>query len=1330
MPPQNLLVGSRDLSREILDPFLGSYWPLLDNLLKVGYEWNKTLFGLAYDWRKSNRISAGFLGEQLQSSIIPLADAVPYVRGDGGEVKANLVVHSMGGLVSRAYIEGFAVSPDTGGPVDYTGNVNRVVFIASPHRGFPFDYRTREEGTWEAYLYNAPAAWLQQYTMDNMIWPRLVAKKFEPTEDELIALCYPALAGQPPPEYQIPVIGPVNHYYCKRETILDWGQHPTRGAESLKEMLPTEDMPPYLLNPGGPPLPAIFPFGHEPNAFLSDLNRDIGRLTGALGLDKIHVIYGEGASETDRDYDVDFPSPFGRYGTVVAGGINETSAGDDLIPSSSTNLQLLLPGLPNANVARIDASPPTDARPGRHKEIMLNRDVMTLHLPKFLTGAQGPIPLDTSYPTPGVGIGTALRVIGNCPIHFMITDPLGRRLGFDPTDGTVRREIPDSVYTRPGVEPEILFVGNPLPGAYRITVTGFGEGPYDFTVDRAGFSGSVPLLAIQGATVPDQIENYDLTVPQNSPPAAVADSYDVVGGSRVVDAPGVLANDVELDSEPLSAILVSGPAHGALTLSADGSFEYTKDADFPGTDSFTYKASDGQSESSAAKVILRVPPPEVFAGEDQSGAEATSISFSGYFSDPDASGTHTVEWDFGDGGAAARTLTPAHAYADDGIYKVTLRVTNSDGGVGSDALYVTVANLPPLVEAGEDQAGKKRQLLRFAGAFADPGSGDTHTFLWDFGDGATADTLTPVHRYRDAGTYWVTLTVRDDDGGEGSDSLTVTISDEFFCEDAFIETFDAYGKKADPVGWVDYEIEGRHFSEEEAFRTGLRDGEIVYVSQEDRSASEYRDEMALGWRNYDWSGRFRLPRGKHGNAFLFYSDSPSGRFYQLKAVGSDHRGYSLLKGWQRSLPGITESGFVPKDRVWYRFRIRVESLAGATAIQARFWREDEPEPIDWMIDALDTDEPLDFGTIGVVAFAEGSVFDEFRVEALSEESGISGDRDGDDICDDEDNCPALANPEQDDADKDGAGNACDACTAAFIGGDPCLDSGYDPTTGLSSRVVALNGGTQHISGDGECGAKGFYRLSEGGGLVFQTPSLPEEGRYWFRFRLRTGEGDGPFPLRMEIEGHSYNVPFDSDEQPEEWQESEAVTVALAPGVHVVRLVANEGAVDVEEAELEEVCAEETLPPPCREEQDLKACLDENLDPATKLSRWVMEIDGHAGHSGGSHELCGEKGYYYVGKATGRLRVDVEVEEAGSYRLRFSYRVGSSGQREESLRVIAGGRSYDFLDSALENTNRWEKSRWLQIELEEGLNVIEFLSIGRDSVDLERLELERDCEADG
>ena len=38
--------------------------------------------------------------------------------------------------------------------------MNKVVFIASPHQGFPFDYKTYEGMTWEDYLYNAPLSFL------------------------------------------------------------------------------------------------------------------------------------------------------------------------------------------------------------------------------------------------------------------------------------------------------------------------------------------------------------------------------------------------------------------------------------------------------------------------------------------------------------------------------------------------------------------------------------------------------------------------------------------------------------------------------------------------------------------------------------------------------------------------------------------------------------------------------------------------------------------------------------------------------------------------------------------------------------------------------------------------------------------------------------------------------------------------------------------------------------------------------------------------------------------------------------------------------------------
>ena len=66
-------------------------------------------------------------------------------------------------------------------------------------------------------------------------------------------------------------------------------------------------------------------------------------------------------------------------------------------------------------------------------------------------------------------------------------------------------------------------------------------------------------------------------------------------------APGVLANDTDPDGDPLTAVLVTGPSHGTLTLNANGSFTYTPAANFTGTDSFTYRASDGTLNSSPAR---------------------------------------------------------------------------------------------------------------------------------------------------------------------------------------------------------------------------------------------------------------------------------------------------------------------------------------------------------------------------------------------------------------------------------------------------------------------------------------------------------------------------------------------------------------------------------------------------------------------------------------------------------------------------------------------------------------------------------------------------------
>ena len=99
-----------------------------------------------------------------------------------------------------------------------------------------------------------------------------------------------------------------------------------------------------------------------------------------------------------------------------------------------------------------------------------------------------------------------------------------------------------------------------------------------------------------------------LTVrPVNDVPRAVADTYTVDEDETLrVSARGVLANDTDADGDALTAALLTKPAHGRLTLAADGAFTYVPEADFHGTDAFTYGASDGTTSSPPATVTITV----------------------------------------------------------------------------------------------------------------------------------------------------------------------------------------------------------------------------------------------------------------------------------------------------------------------------------------------------------------------------------------------------------------------------------------------------------------------------------------------------------------------------------------------------------------------------------------------------------------------------------------------------------------------------------------------------------------------------------------------------
>ncbi|WP_221894235.1 cadherin-like domain-containing protein [Bathymodiolus japonicus methanotrophic gill symbiont] len=79
----------------------------------------------------------------------------------------------------------------------------------------------------------------------------------------------------------------------------------------------------------------------------------------------------------------------------------------------------------------------------------------------------------------------------------------------------------------------------------------------------------------------------------NHPPLAGADSYSTARNTvlQISATQGVLANDIDLDADQLTALIVSQPTNGSVQLNKDGSFKYTPVTDYAGLDSFSYNIS-------------------------------------------------------------------------------------------------------------------------------------------------------------------------------------------------------------------------------------------------------------------------------------------------------------------------------------------------------------------------------------------------------------------------------------------------------------------------------------------------------------------------------------------------------------------------------------------------------------------------------------------------------------------------------------------------------------------------------------------------------------------
>ncbi|MDX1930802.1 MAG: cadherin domain-containing protein, partial [Pirellulaceae bacterium] len=117
----------------------------------------------------------------------------------------------------------------------------------------------------------------------------------------------------------------------------------------------------------------------------------------------------------------------------------------------------------------------------------------------------------------------------------------------------------------------------------------------------------------------------------NERPVAFTEQFTTSSSTPLnISGPGLLGNDTDPESNGLSAVLVSGPATGTLTLLADGSFSYTPLVSFAGDVTFQYMASDGSLTSIVQTVTITVTLPAAPAeGTGGSGSSGSTTDGSG-----------------------------------------------------------------------------------------------------------------------------------------------------------------------------------------------------------------------------------------------------------------------------------------------------------------------------------------------------------------------------------------------------------------------------------------------------------------------------------------------------------------------------------------------------------------------------------------------------------------------------------------------------------------------------------------------------------------------------
>src|SRR6267142_680509 len=233
-----------------------------------------------------------------------------------------------------------------------------------------------------------------------------------------------------------------------------------------------------------------------------------------------------------------------------------------------------------------------------------------------------------------------------------------------------------------------------------------------------------------------------------------------------------------------------------------GTHSYSAGGDHPL--SITLADTDGGSDTST-DIVINVNGPVTIATLGAAPStidENTATTLTGTLQD-DESSIHVVTINWGDGTAnttlnlslAIVEFSTSHTYKDDkagaapDVYTISVTVADDGGSNATSSTTVTVNNSSPVVSSITPGTANPNVSATFTANFTDAGILDTHTCQFSWGDGSAggpgtvSETIgtgigscSAPHTYSAVGSYTVTVTVTDDDGGPATGTKTVVVS--------------------------------------------------------------------------------------------------------------------------------------------------------------------------------------------------------------------------------------------------------------------------------------------------------------------------------------------------------------------------------------------------------------------------------------------------------------------------------------------------------------------------------------------------------------------------